>query len=119
MSDTSGPGGGSGNHDRRGRLVTGNDIATVRMAKRARGLTRYLAEAMKDGEEVGEIMVRIARNDEHPSQYKAAEWIGVRLFGKPKETVEVTGAGGKPLNPLSGVDVADLLALAKAQGSGK
>lgn len=116
MSDTSDSGRGPVNHDRKGRLVSGNDVATVRMAKRARGLTRYLAEEMKEGRELGEIAVRIARNDEHPAQFKAVEWIGVRLLGKPKETVEISGPGGKPLNPLSGVDVADLLALAKAGG---
>lgn len=115
MSDTSDVGRKPASHDRKGRLVTGNDVQQVRVQKRARGLTRYLAEAMNDGLEIGEIMARIARNDDHPAQFKAAEWIGVRLFGKPKETVEVTGANGKPLHPLSGVDVTDLLALAKAK----
>ena len=106
-------------HDRKGKFGGANDARTKAIRRRQRGLSRVLAQETRDGQEMAEVMLEIARDKGHRDRFKAADWVVTRLMGRAPEVIEVTGAGGKPLNPLSGVDVADLLALAKAQGGGK
>lgn len=119
MSDTQPPGEGAGNHDRRGAFAEGNKAQQAKVegrVKRRAGLAQYLRQETRDGKEIGERMLLLARDKAHPAHFKALEWVDERVCGPRPTKVEVTGRGGKPLNPLSGVDVADLLALAKAGG---
>jgi len=103
------------NHDRRGRATPGNNLRGEVKAKRQRGLARMLAQETENGLEMGRVMLGIARDPQHRDRFKAADWVVVRLMGKPVEKIELTGQDGKPLSPLAGVDVADLLALARAE----
>lgn len=113
------PSGVTPNHDSKGRAAKGNNLRGEVKAKRTRGLARFLAQETRDGQEMGEVMLRIARKDGHRDQLKAAEAILVRIMGKPADKVEVTGKGGEPLNPLAKVSIEDLLALAKAKTEGQ
>lgn len=106
------------NHDNKGRAAKGNNLRGEVKAKRTRGLARFLAQETRDGQEMGEVMLRIAREDGHRDQLKAAEAILIRIMGKPADSIEVTGKGGEPLNPLAKVSIEDLLALARAKTEG-
>lgn len=106
------------NHDRMGRAVKGNNLRGEVKQKRQRGLARMLAQQTENGLEMGRVMLEIARDPTHRDRFKAADWVVTRIMGKPPETLEVTGKDGKPINPLASVDVADLLALAKAKTEG-
>lgn len=107
-----------GDHDRRGAFAPGNNARAKVKAKRTRGLARFLAQETEDGLEMGRVMLEIARDKGHRDRFKAADWVVVRLMGKPAEKVEVTGENGAPLNPLAKVSIEDLLALAKAKTEG-
>lgn len=103
------------NHDNKGRACKGNNLRGQIKAKRTRGLARFLAQETRDGQEMGEVMLRIARTNGHRDQLKAADLVLVRIMGKAPDRIEVTGKDGAPVNPLAKVDIADLLALAKAK----
>lgn len=114
MSDTEGRGPHPETHDRRGKFAKGNNARTLARAKRRRGLERYLAQETNNGLEAGKVVVGIMRTEGHKQQFDAACYVIDALAEKLPDKVEVSGPGGKPLHPLSEVDVADLLALAKA-----
>lgn len=114
----SSPAGVTPNHDNRGRAAKGNNLRGEVRAKRTRGLARFLAQETENGLEMGRVMLEIARDASHRDRFKAADWVVVRLMGKPADKVEVTGAKGEPLNPLAKVSIEDLLALAKARTEG-
>lgn len=103
------------NHDSKGRAAMGNNLRGEVKAKRTRGLARFLAQETENGLEMGRVMLEIARDKGHRDRFKAADWVVVRLIGKPTESVEVTGKDGAPINPLANVSIEDLLALAKAK----
>lgn len=118
MNDETPPSPESPNHDRRGRALPGNNLRGEAKKRKARGLARYLAQNTRDGFEMADIMMSLARTDGHRDQFRAAEWVLNRIFGPAPTKLELTGAGGKPLNPLAGVDINELLALAKAKTEG-
>lgn len=103
------------NHDTKGRACKGNNLRGEVKKKRQVGLARMLAQETENGLEMGRVMLEIARDPQHRDRFKAADWVVVRLMGKPAERMEVTGADGAPLSPLAKVSVEDLLALAKAK----
>lgn len=113
------PAGVTPNHDTKGRAAKGNNLRGEVKAKRTRGLARFLAQETENGLEMGRVMLEIARDKDHRDRFKAADWVVVRLMGKPADKVEVTGAKGEPLNPLAKVSIEDLLALAKAKTEGQ
>ena len=122
MSDTQRPGEGSGNHDRHGAFAEGNKVQqakTEAKVRRRAGLAQYLRAETKDGKEIGERMLSLCRDPDHPAHFKALEWVDERVCGPKPTRVQVTGANGKPLHPFADVSVADLLALAKASTEGK
>lgn len=119
MSDTVTSSSTHEDHDRKGKFGGANDARTKAIRRRQRGLSRVLAQETRDGQEMAEVMLEIARDKGHRDRFKAADWVVTRLMGKAAEVVEVSGPNGAPLNPLSGVDVADLLALARAKTEGK
>lgn len=112
------PEGVSPNHDRLGRAAPGNNLRAEAKKKKARGLARMLAQETENGLEMGRVMLEIARDATHRDRFKAADWVVTRVIGKPVEKIELTGQDGKSLNPFAGVDLADLLALAKAKTEG-
>ena len=102
-------------HTRKGKFAPGNNAAAANRTKRQRGMARLIATETRSGLEMVEAALDIMRNKEHRDRLKAIDWLTIRLCGKVPDVVEVTGKDGQPLNPLAKVDVADLLALAKAQ----
>lgn len=103
------------NHDTKGRACKGNNLRGEVRKKRQVGLARMLAQETENGLEMGRVMLEIARDAAHRDRFKAADWVIVRLMGRPPEKMELTGADGAPLSPLAKVSVEDLLALAKAK----
>ena len=103
------------NHDRRGRATKGNNLRGEVKAKRQRGLARMLAQETQDGLEMGRVMLEIARDPSHRDRFKAADWVVIRLMGKPPEKLEVTGKDGTPINPLHSFTPEQLLALATSK----
>lgn len=101
------------NHDRKGRAAPGNNLRGEVKAKRQRGLARMLAQETENGLEMGRAMLEIARDKQHKDRFKAADWVVVRLMGKPPEQVEVSGPNGQPVNPLASWTPEQLLALTK------
>lgn len=49
---------------------------------------------------IGARLLEIAGNDSHPRQLDAAMALDDRLNGKPRQSTEITGAGGAPLGPM-------------------
>lgn len=103
------------NHDRLGRLAPGNNLRGEAKKKKARGLARYLSQNTRDGFEMADIMLSLARTDGHRDQFRATEWVLNRIYGPAPTKMEVTGKDGAPLSPLAKVPIEELLALAKAK----
>lgn len=121
MTDPQTPKGRHANRDERGSFTSGNDAQKAKVegrVKRRAGLTKLLRDQTKNGIEVGERMLVLARDKSHPSHFKALEWIEARVCGPLPQRLEVTSANGKPFSPLHGIDIQHLLALAKAKAEG-
>lgn len=61
--------------------------------KAHRELGRYIREQTKDGKELADICLKIARDDEEESRVRmlAIEWLGDRGIGKSVQPVELAG----------------------------
>jgi hypothetical protein len=73
---------------------------------RPKGLVRKIREETRDGDEMVEYMLRVARDETEPSKARidAYTWLADRGFGKPTKTeVRFSGDGGVTVNELATV----------------
>ena len=105
----------SGDHDRRGRFQAGNSARADSQRTRQRNTGVRIHQGTNGGRDLVDWMLAVAKEKGNRDRVKAIDWLWTRWAGKVPDVVEVTGKDGAPLNPLAGLDPAELLALAKAQ----
>ena len=64
---------------------------------RPQGLAFFIRENTKDGKELAEIMLQIARDPNHRERVKTIEWLADRGFGRSVTTLEISGKDGGPI----------------------
>lgn len=100
-----------------GTVKPGESLRKKSMRSRAQRLSRRIARATRDGQELLEIRLRIARDDTHRDQAKALEALETRLWGKAPQVVdlEVSGKDGAPAATavLAGLTAEQLVEIAK------
>lgn len=83
---------------------------------RPKGLSRYIREQTREGEELAEFVLSIFRTSKSGRErMEAASWLADRGFGKPRQGVELSGEGGGPVAvaSLSIEDIDKLYAIVK------
>jgi hypothetical protein len=102
-------------HDKRGRFAPGNNERAKVQQRRQKGAATWLHQHTDGGKDIVKKALAIAMEDGHRDQLKALQWCFTVWAGKLKDTVEVTGADGKPVNPFASWTPEQLLAVAKAK----
>jgi hypothetical protein len=72
--------------------------------RRPKGLVRKIREETRDGEEMVEYMLRVARHESETTKARidAYTWLADRGFGRPTQTeIRFSGDGGVTVNELA------------------
>lgn len=86
---------------------------------RPKGFGNYIREKTQDGKEIVDFFLSVFRGEEiaHkkpklPDRVNAGTWLADRGFGKPAQTVELSGPDGEPIKTdLSNLSTDDLIVL--------